>query len=541
MGANSGTITIANPTLVGTQTTQNLYNTTATTVNAFGSATTANIGANSGTLTVGNPTLVGTQTTQNLYNTTATTVNAFGDATAINIGNIDGTATINNSLTAIVGNITIGGGNIATSASTGAVVVTGGVGISSNVWVAQGAVFNSTNTSQNFQVNGVNTTSLILADSNRGGIVFGGSATSIPNGAVAKFNNTNSIILPVGDISQRPSNSGNVDLTGMARFSTSANNLEFFDGTAWQVAGSTFTIITTNLFTGDGVETEFTLSTPSTTAGTLVNIQGVMQIPSLAYSVDTYTLTFTEPPALGEIIDARVIITTSTVSSLANGSGYVEYKAADNYANISAGTSSTTVRLSIAASDGTATFTNNVKIQGNITGTTTFTDDVIIQGNLTVNGTANGVINIGNSSNDNVVFNADVNSGIIPNIDNTYNLGSSDQGWATLYVNNIVASGANTAVGGSAVVIDSFEKATYRTAKYILSVSNSGTGEYDTSEVLVTHNGTTAYRTQYASVYTGAASLGTVSVAVNGANVELSYTGVAGGNTVKLQSTYIEV
>jgi hypothetical protein len=42
-------------------------------------------------------------------------------------------------------------------------------------------------------------------------------------------------------------------------------------------------------------------------------------------------------------------------------------------------------------------------------------------------------------------------------------------------------------------------------------------------------------------MYTGSASLGSVSVAVNGANVELSYTGVAIGNAVKLQSSYIKV
>jgi len=96
VGANTGTLTIGNPTVVGTQATQNLYNTVATTVNAFGAASTINVGANSGTITIGNPTLVGTQTTQNVYDTVATTVNAFGAATAIDIGANTGTITINN-------------------------------------------------------------------------------------------------------------------------------------------------------------------------------------------------------------------------------------------------------------------------------------------------------------------------------------------------------------------------------------------------------------------------------------------------------------
>jgi hypothetical protein len=94
-----GDVQIKGGDLTTNQTTFNVINTTATTVNAFGAATTIGIGANSGTLTIGNPTVVGTQTIQNLYNTTATTVNAFGAATTIGIGASTGTLTVNNSAT----------------------------------------------------------------------------------------------------------------------------------------------------------------------------------------------------------------------------------------------------------------------------------------------------------------------------------------------------------------------------------------------------------------------------------------------------------
>jgi len=87
VGANTGTFTLNNPTLVGSQTSQNVFNSTATTVNAFGAASTLNIGAAAGTTTLRSGTLVGTETTQNVFNATATTVNAFGAATALNIGN----------------------------------------------------------------------------------------------------------------------------------------------------------------------------------------------------------------------------------------------------------------------------------------------------------------------------------------------------------------------------------------------------------------------------------------------------------------------
>ena len=64
----------------------NVLDGTATTVNAFGAATALRFGDTSGILTLRNPTVVGTETTVNLWNTVSTTVNAFGVATGINLG-----------------------------------------------------------------------------------------------------------------------------------------------------------------------------------------------------------------------------------------------------------------------------------------------------------------------------------------------------------------------------------------------------------------------------------------------------------------------
>ena len=53
-------------------------------------------------------TIVGTQTTQNVFNATATTVNAFGAATALTLGATSGTTTVRNNLT-VTGDLTING------------------------------------------------------------------------------------------------------------------------------------------------------------------------------------------------------------------------------------------------------------------------------------------------------------------------------------------------------------------------------------------------------------------------------------------------
>ena len=67
----------------------------------------------------------------------------------------------------------------------------------------------------------------------------------------------------------------------------------------------------------------------------------------------------------------------------------------------------------------------------------TTTGNVSVGGNLTVTGTTTfngGTLTLGDAADDNVVFGADVNSNIIPNTDNAYDLGSSSQEWKDLYL-----------------------------------------------------------------------------------------------------------
>jgi len=70
----------------------------------------------------------------------------------------------------------------------------------------------------------------------------------------------------------------------------------------------------------------------------------------------------------------------------------------------------------------------------------TTTGNVAVGGNLTVTGTTTfngGTITMGDAATDNVVFGADVDSNIIPDDDNTYDLGSSSQEWKDLYIDGI--------------------------------------------------------------------------------------------------------
>ena len=177
IGATSGIATINNPTVVGTQATQNLYNTVATSVNAFGAATGLNIGATTGIATINNPTVVGTQATQNLYNTVATSVNAFGAATNIIIGATSGIATIRNSTVSFNNSantsfVSIAATTNASSTTTGALRVAGGVGIVSDVYI--GGNLNVTGT-QTFTGNTTFTNNITV----QGNTTLGNSGTDI--------------------------------------------------------------------------------------------------------------------------------------------------------------------------------------------------------------------------------------------------------------------------------------------------------------------------------------------------------------------------
>ena len=124
-----GDLNVDGDDITTSQTTFNLLNTTATSVNAFGAATAIDIGATSGTTSVNNNLdvdldlnvdggdITTNQATFNLLNTNATTVNAFGAATTIEIGAATGTTNVNNDLD-VDGDVNIDGGDLTVSTTT---------------------------------------------------------------------------------------------------------------------------------------------------------------------------------------------------------------------------------------------------------------------------------------------------------------------------------------------------------------------------------------------------------------------------------------
>jgi hypothetical protein len=102
-----------------------------------------------------------------------------------------------------------------------------------------------------------------------------------------------------------------------------------------------------------------------------------------------------------------------------------------------------------------------------------------------------------------------------------------------------LSTGSITLATTSLTELDTSAIATYRTIKYIVQITQ-GTS-YQSSEVLINHNGTTAYITEYAVLKTGS-TLATLSTDISGGNVRLLVTmGGAASATIKFSKNAIVV
>ena len=93
----------------------------------------------------------------------------------------------------------------------------------------------------------------------------------------------------------------------------------------------------------------------------------------------------------------------------------------------------------------------------------------------------------------------------------------------------------NTDIDNGAEVIDSWAHASYRGAKYYISVKNTDSSETSNIEAVVVHNGVDAFISVYNIIHSGASQLlPTITATINGANVEVSATGANNNNRVHM-------
>jgi hypothetical protein len=351
--------------------------------------------------------------------------------------------------------------NAVAAPSTGALQIAGGQSTLGNVYFGNAAIINGSKTAgSDFYVRGKNDNTLIWArpSATYDAVIIGNSAVqaNVVTGAKLQVFTTDSILLPAGTNAQRPGSSGGTDTAGMFRYNTTLNGLEYYGGSTpgWQSLTSNFTVIADQQANGDGTTVAFTLSESQTTNSCIVSINGVIQIPTLAYSVSGTTLTFTEAPAAGDVIDIRKLTTTSTVTNLSSQNGY-DVVAVDNTAGIQ--------------------FYSGLAAQ-------------TLQYTLEPTGA-----------------------------------------WVTQRANVAVAS-ANTETA-----IDSFAKATYRSAKYVIQATAAGM--YQTMEALVIHDDTTPQIVTYGIVQTNG-NVGILTSTISGGTVSVNFIAANASTNVRVRKEY---
>ena len=136
-----------------------------------------------------------------------------------------------------------------------------------------------------------------------------GEITITPaNNDRVRFNTNTSISIPSGVTAERPGS----PIAGDLRHNTDYNVLEFSDGVNWNsVAPSVYN----QTLNGNGSSTAFTLNRAASDETVMVTINGVVQRPNAAYNVVGTTLTFMQPPAVGDVIDVRFLAYAITYAS----------------------------------------------------------------------------------------------------------------------------------------------------------------------------------------------------------------------------------
>jgi hypothetical protein len=380
-----------------------------------------------------------------------------------------------NQIAEFYGQVRIANTTVSNTTTEGALYVQGGTSIGGNLNVSQGARFNDQqNANRDFFVRGGQDATLIWASTGAyNQVIIGNSAVSanLVTGAKLQVFSTDAMLPPKGSTSQRPGGASGYGsaVTGMLRYNTDINTVEWWDGTQWyNPLTAAVTLVQDFQFNGDNSQTRFNLGANVNTTSTsvMVTINGVVQTPSIAYTMDYWAgigtnanvVVFSEAPQIGDAIDIRTFALTTTISGISAPLAFSTITTPSDNSGVVITTGET-------SANSTVKFLNN--------------------GGVAYYGTA------------------------------------------------------NVSVGTSPTVIDTFPASDFRSARYRIQVVNGS--NFEVSEVMVIHNGTTATRTQFNRIYTGASAMGNVTATLSAGNVYLFYQGSSVGNFVKRHAEYITI
>jgi len=255
-------------------------------------------------------------------------------------------------------------------------------------------------------------------------------------------------------------------------------------------------------YTGDGTTTDFALSyIPKADQYAYVAINGVRQHVS-EYSISGNTLTLTPAPLSTDEIEIRVHDTITDSVVVRDYQQYV-YSGLSSATSVSgADDNSRTLAYDINKVE---VYANGVRLVDGSDYLATNGTSIVFQGSQTITGTVE-VVSLSRAS-------------------------FADSSALTPGATALTGTGANQ-------VVDSFQTASYRTAKYLVQMT-AGTN-YHSTEILLIHDGTTVYMTEYGTIFTSA-SLGTFDGDISSGLVRLLVTPANINTTIKIQRLSVTV
>jgi hypothetical protein len=237
------------------------------------------------------------------------TIGVFDDIVVGNIdlgnlisgGNLQVESLAANTFISAVGNIT--GGNLVTAGDVSGNTISATGNITGGNISTPGDISAAGNISAaNFSGTGnISLGNITISNTTISTSLVDGNITITPTGnALAVIDTTTGLVVPVGNTLQRPT----PEITGTVRFNSDSARLELYDGSSWEDIAAN---VTNQVINGDGSTTIFVLDRSSTSASTLVIINGVVQLPNVAYTITGNSLSLSQAPESTDVIDIRFL------------------------------------------------------------------------------------------------------------------------------------------------------------------------------------------------------------------------------------------
>jgi hypothetical protein len=255
--------------------------------------------------------------------------------------------------------------------------------------------------------------------------------------------------------------------------------------------------------TGDNTTVDFVLPTiPVSEQNVFVYLNGVLQHTSEFSLVSGNTLRFVTAPLTSDDIEVRVIAPESASVVVRDYQQYV-YSGLSSASQVTgADDNNLTLSYDIGKVE---VYANGVRLVDGSDYAATNGTSIVFQGSQTITGTVE-VVSLSRAS-----F-ADHDS--LKPVSTSFSATTANQ------------------------VADTFPAQSYRTAKYLVQMTSGS--NYHATEVLLIHDGTTVYMTEFGTIFTNA-SLGTIDGDINSGSVRLLVTPANTSTQVKIQRLTVGV